>query len=24
VKAYWHPLYSGEHLLMWQPDKDAK
>jgi uncharacterized protein len=24
VKAYWHPLDSGEHLLMWQPDKDAK
>ena len=24
VKAYWHPLESGEHLLMWQPDKDAK
>jgi hypothetical protein len=24
VKAYWHPLDNGEHLLMWQPDKDAK
>jgi uncharacterized protein len=24
VKAYWHPMASGEHLLMWQPDKDAK
>ena len=24
VEAYWHPLDSGEHLLMWQPDKDAK
>ena len=21
VKAYWHPLGNGEHLLMWQPDK---
>ena len=24
VKPHWHPLPSGEHLLMWQPDKDAK
>ena len=24
VKPYWHPLDNGEHLLMWQPDKDAK
>ena len=24
VKAYWHPLDNGEHLLMWQPDRDAK
>src|SRR5215472_1140828 len=23
VKPYWHPLENGEHLLMWQPDKDA-
>ena len=23
VKPYWHPLDSGEHLLMWQPDMDA-
>ena len=23
VKPYWHPLANGEHLLMWQPDKDA-
>jgi hypothetical protein len=22
VKPYWHPLANGEHLLMWQPDKD--
>jgi hypothetical protein len=24
VKAYWHAMANGEHLLMWQPDKDAK
>ena len=24
VKPYWHPINNGEHLLMWQPDKDAK
>ena len=24
VKPYWHPLDTGEHLLMFQPDKDAK
>jgi hypothetical protein len=24
VKPYWHPMANGEHLLMWQPDKDAK
>ena len=24
VKPYWHPLENGEHLLMFQPDKDAK
>ena len=24
VKPYWHPLPNGEHLLMWQPDKEAK
>ena len=24
VTAYWHPLPNGEHLLMWQPSKDAK
>ncbi len=24
VKPYWHPLDNGEHLLMFQPDKDAK
>ena len=24
VKPYWHPLDNGEHLLMWQPDRDAK
>jgi len=24
VKPYWHPLETGEHLLMWQPDKDAR
>ena len=23
VKPYWHPLDSGEHLMMWQPDMDA-
>jgi len=23
VKAYWHPLDNGEHLLMWQPDMAA-
>jgi uncharacterized OB-fold protein len=23
VKPYWLPLANGEHLLMWQPDKDA-
>ena len=23
VKPYWHSLDNGEHLLMWQPDKDA-
>jgi hypothetical protein len=23
VKPYWHPLANGEHLLMWQPDRDA-
>ena len=23
VKPYWHPLENGEHLLMWQPDRDA-
>ena len=24
VKPYWHPLDNGEHLLMFQPDVDAK
>ena len=24
VKPYWHPLDDGTHLLMFQPDKDAK
>ncbi len=24
VKPYWHPLANGEHLLFWQPDKDAQ
>jgi hypothetical protein len=23
VKAYWHPLDDGTHLMMFQPDKDA-
>ena len=23
VKPYWHPLDNGEHLLFWQPDRDA-
>ena len=23
VKPYWHPLVNGEHLLFWQPDRDA-
>jgi hypothetical protein len=24
VKPYWHLLDDGTHLLMFQPDKDAK
>jgi uncharacterized protein len=24
VKPYWHPLENGEHLLLWQPDRDAR
>ena len=24
VKPYWHPLEDGTHLIMFQPDKDAK
>lgn len=24
VKPFWHPLADGTHLLMFQPDKDAK
>ena len=24
VMPYWHPLNDGTHLLMFQPDKDAK
>jgi uncharacterized protein len=24
VKPYWHPLDNGEHLLMFQPDRDAE
>lgn len=24
VEPYWHPLDNGEHLLMFQPDTDAK
>jgi len=24
VRPYWHPMASGEHLLMWQPDLDVK
>jgi len=24
VKPHWHPLEDGTHLLMFQPDRDAK